>query len=206
MSESISPAQQQSIADFCQSAAFFRPDAALKIEQYWHILSSWQKKNNLTGFTDVDTWLTKGVFDAYGLMSELQRGDQVLDVGSGSGLPGMVVACCMNDVSVVAVERRHKRAAFLRAAAHACDCDVRVIQGDVSQVKEQFSVITARALAPPDVLIEMTKHCAQAKTRWICPQTPCDIDTAGTWCQWAHKGHQYHWWVSAPDTYHSKHG
>ena len=195
MPESLSSAQQQRIVDFCQQGAFFTPQAPQRIQQYWQVLSHWQQKNNLTGFTDFDTWLTQGIFDAYGLMSELEAGDRILDVGSGSGLPGLVVAICRDDVSVVAVERRQKRAAFLRAAAHATECSMRVIHGDVAQVTETFSVITARALSQPLALKAMTDHCQEPKTRWICPQKPIGTLTEGSWHSWTYHGHTYHWWV-----------
>jgi 16S rRNA (guanine527-N7)-methyltransferase len=88
---------------------------------------------------------------------------RLLDVGSGVGLPGIVVAAALPDVAIELVERRRKRATFLRMAAAAVgrvdvvvrDADVRATQG------EPADVVTAQAVARLAEVYRLVRHrCA----------------------------------------------
>lgn len=84
----------------------------------------------------------------------------IVDVGSGAGLPGLVVAAMLPDRHVVLVEPMERRTTWLFEAAEKCGIDnVTVVRGRAEEVQEvvEADVITARAVAPIDKLV---KWCA----------------------------------------------
>lgn len=81
----------------------------------------------------------------------------IVDVGSGAGLPGLVIAAMLPERHVVLVEPMERRTTWLREAAKACDIDnVTVVRGRAEEVKDvvEADVITARAVASIDKLVK----------------------------------------------------
>jgi 16S rRNA (guanine527-N7)-methyltransferase len=93
-----------------------------------------------------------------------------LDVGTGGGFPGVVVSI-LRDTPVLLVEPRRKRAAFLQ---HCIDLlglsHVRVSATKVDGLAEPAAVISARAVAPIENLLQIAKGCATKTTRWLLPR------------------------------------
>lgn len=93
-----------------------------------------------------------------------------LDVGSGAGLPGVVLAILSNE-PIVLVEPRRLRADFLRRCVEQLDLpNAEVVCRKVEQVTGSFDVVTARAVATADRLLAMTLHLSHGGTRWILPK------------------------------------
>jgi 16S rRNA (guanine527-N7)-methyltransferase len=102
---------------------------------------------------------TQGFVDALGL---LPPGTRLIDIGSGGGLPGLVLADRYRDASITLVDRRQKRTDFLqRAVVRLGLLNVEVRCADVerlsvsvaSGVLAPFDVVTARGFGPPDVTL-----------------------------------------------------
>ena len=167
-----------------------------KISQYWDLLCAGQKSQNLCGWKEPDVWLKNAVFDAIGPVQAIPFQSTILDVGAGSGLPGIVFACFRPDIKLISVEMRKKRTEFLETAYKQLGIKGTVVCADVKNVNEHVDIITARAVARPDELIAMTKHLAHKKTRWILPQTPCDVAHKGTWHTMTYEAYVSHWWLS----------
>lgn len=93
------------------------------------------------------------------------------DVGSGAGLPGLVIACLVAG-PVTLIEPRRLRADFLAHAAAELGlaARVRVEQRRVERVAGRFDVITARAVAPLAKLLEISHHLSTGKTVWALPR------------------------------------
>lgn len=98
-----------------------------------------------------------------------------LDIGSGGGFPGMVVAL-LRDAPTILVEPRRRRADFLQAAAAAVGLDPRVTLRDskVEAVEDRAEVISARAVASIENLLLRAAHCGTMATRWILPRGRID--------------------------------
>lgn len=110
-----------------------------------------------------------------------------VDLGSGAGFPGLVVAL-LTDRPVTLVEVRRKRAEHLEAmiATLGLSDRVRVEKTKVEQlVAGPFAVISARAFAPLDRLLAVTAHLADANSLWLLPKgrmAASELDTAArTW-------------------------
>ena len=108
-----------------------------------------------------------------------------IDVGSGAGLPGLVIAT-LRDAPMILVEPRRKRAAFLVDTARALALPhVEVVQRDVRRVIASASVISARAVASLCEIFSLTVHLCSDDTRYILPKgrsAPEELDRArDTW-------------------------
>lgn len=95
-----------------------------------------------------------------------------IDLGSGAGLPGLIVAILLPGWSVQLVESRRLRCDFLRRTADALGlAGVEVVEGRVEQCPaQQCDVVSARAFAPLDRLLSVSRHLAGKNTRWLLPK------------------------------------
>lgn len=92
------------------------PDQAFaRLSKYLELLDKWSQAKNLVGPGDQRSWAQTHVADALALLPHLVGPGRLIDVGSGAGLPGAVVALCREDIEVICVEPLAKRHAFLRA-------------------------------------------------------------------------------------------
>jgi 16S rRNA (guanine527-N7)-methyltransferase len=91
------------------------------------------------------------------------------DVGSGAGLPGIVIAILSGERTTL-IEPRHLRAEFLRRAVQCLGLDAEVVEAKAERVVGQFDNITARAVAETGKLFTITEHLAHRGTRWILPK------------------------------------
>ena len=94
-----------------------------------------------------------------------------LDIGTGAGFPGLVVAG-LTERKTILVEPRKRRAQFLEIAAGALGLSSRVsvVAGKVEAVNEPVAVISARAVAPLTGLFVSALQCSRRKTLWILPK------------------------------------
>ncbi len=91
------------------------------------------------------------------------------DVGSGAGLPGIIIAIVTREPMTL-IEPRSLRADFLRRAVVALKLDAEVAECKAERVPAHFDNITARAVAELSKLFLITEHLAQRGTRWILPK------------------------------------
>ena len=91
------------------------------------------------------------------------------DVGSGAGLPGVIIAV-LTEAPMTLIEPRHLRADFLRRVVAALDLNAEVVEAKVERLDAKFDNITARAVAETGKLFAMTEHLAHRGTRWILPK------------------------------------
>jgi 16S rRNA (guanine527-N7)-methyltransferase len=96
-------------------------------------------------------------------------GGSWLDIGSGAGLPGLVIACLVAG-PVALVEPRRLRAEFLVRAAAALNLDVTVHLSKAEALRGRFDSITARAVASADRVLSLSAHLAHEGTIWVLPK------------------------------------
>ncbi|MBS3936337.1 MAG: 16S rRNA (guanine(527)-N(7))-methyltransferase RsmG [Sulfuritalea sp.] len=136
--------------------------AADKLAAYLALLAKWNRVYNLTSIRDPEEMITHHLLDALAVLPILQKsvpaGRQyaLADVGSGAGLPGLVLAIACPDWSVTSVEAVEKKAAFQRQAKIALGlANVSIHCGRVEDLKERFDAVIARAFAS---LADFVKH------------------------------------------------
>lgn len=93
-----------------------------------------------------------------------------VDIGSGAGLPGIVLAMLLSPGTVTLVEPRRLRAQFLEEVVRRLKLKASVIPARIERVEGQFDVITARAVAPLNRLLGMAHHLSRPQTLWVLPK------------------------------------
>jgi len=136
------------------------------------IVSHEAGRQNLIAPSTLEAIWSRHIVDSAQLIGLAQdtEGDW-LDIGTGAGFPGLVVAA-LTDRRVVLVEPRKRRAEFLKAAAESLGVANRVdiVTAKVEAVSEPVAVISARAVAPLSSLFASAIQCSRRKTLWILPK------------------------------------
>lgn len=136
------------------------------------VLAENANQNLIAKSTEGDFW-TRHILDSAQLLPQMPANARTcLDVGSGAGLPGIVLAT-MSDVRFTLVEPRRRRAEFLQTVARSLGLDERVsvLMANVERVAhDAFDIVTARALANLSATIEAARHLAGAHTVWLLPK------------------------------------
>ncbi len=105
---------------------------------------------NLTRHTTLEKFVDRDVVDSYELSKLLEQGERVLDVGTGGGVPGVVLAILRPDLVVSLCESTQKKARAVEASSPNWALPVRVYPNRAEEVLEitTFDTLVARALAP----------------------------------------------------------
>jgi len=143
-----------------------------RIEQFVVLLLEENERQNLVGKSTLDDLWQRHIADAAQLISFAPDPGTWLDVGSGAGLPGLVIAI-LTGVPMLLVEPRRLRADFLHKAVDTLEMrsTVSVIQSKVEAVRHApVDVITARAVASIDRLFAIAGHLSHNGTIWILPK------------------------------------
>ena len=117
------------------------------------LIQKWNKVYNLTALRDPADMLTHHLLDSLTAIAPLRRHTQgqplkVLDVGSGGGLPGVVLAICMPELNVSCVDTVAKKAAFVQQVAVSLKLpNLRGIHARVESLTDPYQVICSRAFA-----------------------------------------------------------
>lgn len=140
-----------------------------ELEAFAALISDEARNQNLVAAsTIVDLW-ERHLFDSAQLI-RLGRAGNWVDIGSGAGLPGVVIAL-ITGASVTLVEPRRLRAEFLCKVKSLLQLDnVTVVQAKSASVGGKFDNITARAVAPSSELLAITIHLSHSKTMWVLPK------------------------------------
>jgi 16S rRNA (guanine527-N7)-methyltransferase len=141
-----------------------------KLERYVALLRDENERQNLVSAATLDHVWDRHIVDSAQLVRfEPRPGASWIDVGSGAGLPGIVIACLVEG-PVTLVEPRRLRAEFLHKAVAALDLNARVAAQRVERIGGRFDVITARAVGPLAHLLEISAHLSTGKTIWALPK------------------------------------
>ena len=161
-----------------------------RLTEFVALLTKWQRVKNLVGPNALDEIWTRHVADSAELVAVAPAARRWLDLGSGAGFPGMVVAILLAETEgagVDLVESNTGKCAFLREAVRALGVTARVhnarIEDFVADWSEPVDAISARALAPMPHLVE-----------WIAPL----LDKGAV--AFLHKGLEFeNEWAATPD-------
>ena len=141
-----------------------------KLQQYVAILKRENAVQNLISRATSDDIWVRHIEDSAQLRQFAARAGRWLDVGSGAGLPGIVLAL-LSDDPIVLCEPRRLRADFLTSVKAEFELNhVEIVQKKVEQVRGRFDYVTARAVASASALFAMTAHLTHNGTTFILPK------------------------------------
>ena len=138
--------------------------------EYLALIQKWTKVYNLTAVRDPAEMLTHHLLDSLAVINPLRQQlaslaptearRRLLDVGSGAGLPGIVIAICCPEIAVDCVDTVAKKAAFIQQVAATLRLpNLRGVHARVENLKDKYDVISSRAFAS---LVDFTSWSVQA--------------------------------------------
>jgi 16S rRNA (guanine527-N7)-methyltransferase len=131
------------------------PEHAQTLAQYLLRIRDWNQKLNLTRHTAWDVFAQRDLLDSVRLAEHLPPGARILDVGSGGGVPGVLLAVLRPDLSVSLCDSVAKKAAAVEDIVRSLALPVTVLPERVQDVllHREFDVLTVRAVAAIDKLL-----------------------------------------------------
>jgi 16S rRNA (guanine527-N7)-methyltransferase len=118
--------------------------------------------------SDIDRIRDRHILDCLRAAPHVRGADVIYDLGSGAGLPGIVVAVALPEVRVVLVDRRAKRAAFLELAVEDLGLpNAEVLASPVEQLTEPADACLARAFAPLERSWEVAERVLRSRGRLV---------------------------------------
>lgn len=143
-----------------------------QLERFVALIRDESERQNLVAKSTLDIIWQRHILDSAQLLLLAPQAGDWADLGSGPGLPGLVIAI-MRDAPMTLIEERAVRTRFLAGAVESLNLSSRVTirQSRAERVKDgPFAVLSARAFAPLDRLFELAAHLSTEKTRWLLPK------------------------------------
>lgn len=129
-----------------------------QIQRYAELLKGAGIERGLIGPKEGDRIWERHIANCIPITTILPENVRLVDIGSGAGLPGIVIALARPDLKVSLVEPLQRRVDFLNEVVAELGIPVEVIRGRAERVKKQFEIVTARAVAPLEKLINISWH------------------------------------------------
>ncbi len=148
-----------------------------RLLDYLALIHKWNKVHNLTAIRDPEEMVTLHLLDSFSILPYLPypqasgvSGEHLLDVGSGAGLPGIVIALTRPDLRVTTLDSVGKKASFMRQAKAELKIDnLQVVCGRVEDFspEQPFDVIVSRAFSEMDLFVRLTRHLLKSGGHWL---------------------------------------
>ena len=151
------------------------------LDRFYNLLIEWNKKINLTTITSYEEVYLKHFFDSLTLYKEVNLNETLYlcDVGTGAGFPGIVLKICFPKLNITLVDSLQKRVNYLNTIIEELNlADIRayhVRMEDFSKLNEEkFDIITARAVANMNTLLEISIKSLKINGRLILMKANCE--------------------------------
>jgi 16S rRNA (guanine527-N7)-methyltransferase len=140
-----------------------------KLLAYLALLQKWNKVYNLTAVRGPNEMVTLHLLDSLSVLPYV-KAKNLLDVGSGGGLPGVVLAMCLPSLQVTTIDTVQKKAIFMRQVKGELGLDnLQVVHARVESFKpaEKFELIISRAFSELALFVKLTKNLLVQNGRWL---------------------------------------
>ncbi|MCM1042687.1 MAG: 16S rRNA (guanine(527)-N(7))-methyltransferase RsmG [Corallococcus sp.] len=146
-----------------------------KLNIYYDFLTETNNKFNLTAIVDKEQAYDRHFADSMAGADLIEPNSSVCDVGSGAGFPGIPLKILRNDIDVTLVDSLNKRVEFLKELSRKLDLKTEAVhcraEDFAKNSRESFDVVTARAVAPLNVLLEYLAPLAKVNGRILAYKT-----------------------------------
>ncbi len=154
------------------------PDVQAQLIQYITLLHKWNKIYNLTAVRHKKAMVSAHLLDSLAILPYI-TGDTVLDVGSGGGLPGIVLALCLPEKQFVLIDSNSKKTRFLKQAVtelKLTNVTVEHVRAESYEFETSFDQIVSRAYTNLQAFIKTTCHLATTKTEYLAMKGQIPLD------------------------------
>lgn len=168
------------IAQAKQVGVKVTPEKALQFQTYLELLLDWNERMNLTAITEPEEVAEKHFVDSLTLLAhcKIKEGAKLLDVGTGAGFPGLPLKILRPDIQLTLLDGLNKRLIFLREVCGQLGIEAQTLHkraeeaGLDHRLREGFDVVTARAVAPLNVLAEYCLPLVKMKGTFAAMKGP----------------------------------
>ena len=141
-----------------------------RLQQFAALLKAESARQNLVSASTLDSLWDRHIIDSAQLVRfEPNPGAAWVDIGSGGGLPGIVIASLVEG-RVTLVEPRRLRAEFLHKVSESLEIGAVVLCAKAERVEGSFDVITGRAVAQMGQFLKLSAHLSTRNTVWALPK------------------------------------
>jgi 16S rRNA (guanine527-N7)-methyltransferase len=143
------------------------PEQIDKMLAYLLLLDKWNKVYSLTSIIDIHKIVTHHLLDGLTIIKSLDSYNNIIDVGSGMGVPGILIAIFYPEKSITVIDCVQKKTAFLRQVGIELELDnLTIVNSLVEAYKPdiKFDVAVSRAFANSLLFISLVKHLFTTKT------------------------------------------
>lgn len=144
------------------------PPLQEKLLAYLQLMAKWNRVYNLTALRTPGEWVTHHVLDSLAVLPYID-GPRVVDVGSGAGLPGLVLAIARPEWHIVSVDAVDKKAAFQRQAVAELGLGNVQVEGcrvEDLMLPEKADTVVSRAFSNLGEFVRLTRHLLRPDGRW----------------------------------------
>lgn len=171
-------------------------DAASRLELLVTMLAAENERQNLVSAASLGEVWRRHVADSAQLLTHVPRetAPTWLDLGTGAGFPGLVIAALRPEIEIVMVESRARRIEWLNRAIAEMGLAQASVEGARLEVVEsrQVAAISARAFAPLPKLLELSARFSTSETTWVLPKGRSAAQELADLQGWNHAFHVEH--------------
>ena len=142
--------------------------------EYMKLLIEWNEKMNLTAIIDPEEIILKHFIDSLTIANIVEKGQKIIDVGTGAGFPGIPLSI-VNNENITLLDSLNKRIIFLEEVINKLELkNIKAVHARVEEFaknkkeREMYNIATSRAVAPLNVLLEYLLPLVKVGGRCIC--------------------------------------
>ncbi len=152
----------------CQKMLNVSRETMEKFDKYLNCLENWQKNLNLVGSSTLNDPWRRHILDSGQITKYIKdKNEPIFDVGSGAGLPGVVLSI-MGHKNIIIVESDYKKTVFIIEALRVCGIKAKVLNERIEKLKYiNGKILTFRAFAPIEKVFTLLSDKIQKETRLV---------------------------------------
>jgi len=158
MNTETNPFEPEQLTEALKKQAIsLSPGKISRLAKFCELLWAWNEKINLTRHTNLEKFVSRDVVDSFALAEFLLPGERILDVGSGGGVPGIILAIVRPDLQVELCDSTGKKAKAAAEIVQSLKLDIPVWHSKAEDLfaSRKYTTLTIRAVAKMPKLLEL---------------------------------------------------